>query len=376
MDPIQDIDAQTLQPLLRRALGREHFEVQNWTVRQMGGGAGNPVSLGLYRFSAQGTDGPECLNGSLILKIIQSPANLGWHNLGEGQDGAHWNYWKREPLLYQSDLLDHLPAGLAAPRCYGVSERPSDQTWLWLEDIVGTPAEKWSVERYLQTARLLGLLNGEFASPHLPTHLWLKRNHIRQWLNTLPWRTFRWDHPVARARYPHSDHNPFRQMLEAHERFLPLLERLPKTLSHGDTYPSNFVLRTAPNGRDEIVALDWALAGIEAFGDDLGGLAYGAQIHLQPDDPRSLDKALFDSYSDGLREAGQLVDEALLRFSYTVLGALRIGLFQLYLFSLQIEQDNTRPDLDAAGQNPVAVCFEVRLAGEAWRLLESLEKDR
>ena len=99
-----------------------------WQVAPLGGGFGNPVSLGLYRVSGQGHDGGRDFDWSLVLKMVQSPANVGMAQLGGGDDMTHWNYWRREALLHASSLLAGLPPGLEAPRCYGVAERPGDVT--------------------------------------------------------------------------------------------------------------------------------------------------------------------------------------------------------------------------------------------------------
>ena len=113
---LQSIDELTLTPIVRQVLRRDGVHLLHWQVSQLGGGAGNPVSMGLYRFAGSGLDRDERVPWSVILKIIQSPANVGWKNMGEGDDPTHWNYWKREPLVYRSDLLATLPAGVAAPR--------------------------------------------------------------------------------------------------------------------------------------------------------------------------------------------------------------------------------------------------------------------
>lgn len=131
----QSIDASILTPILRKSLRRDHVQILDWQITRLGGGAGNPVSIGLSRIAGTAQDQDELVNWSVILKVIQSPANTGWVNMGEGEDQTHWNYWKREPLVYQSGYLDTLPEGICAPRCFGITELPGDYCWLWLEDI-------------------------------------------------------------------------------------------------------------------------------------------------------------------------------------------------------------------------------------------------
>ena len=54
--------------------------------------------------------------------------------------------WDREAEAYASGLLETLPRGLAAPRCFGV-DRHDGTLWIWLEDI-GDDTATWDVERY------------------------------------------------------------------------------------------------------------------------------------------------------------------------------------------------------------------------------------
>ena len=209
---VQAVDIAILKPIVRKALGRDTFEIQEWSFRQLGGGIGNPVSVGLYRFEGTGQVEGETLRWSVVLKIIQSPANVGQPELGGGDDQSHWNYWKREPLLYQSGLLDALPAGMIAPRFFGMTELPGDMVWLWLEDITDAEAGSWSLERYALTARHFGRMNGFFAAEHvrLP-HPWFGRGRLRTWINLISWHSIPWEHPLVSNRYPNPTRNTFRR---------------------------------------------------------------------------------------------------------------------------------------------------------------------
>src|SRR3989442_799870 len=54
--------------------------------------------------------------------------------------------WDREGEAYASGLLETLPRGLAAPRCFGV-ERREGTLWIWLEHVADDVAQ-WDVARY------------------------------------------------------------------------------------------------------------------------------------------------------------------------------------------------------------------------------------
>ncbi len=278
---VSAIAESALTRVVRKSLRLDNLEVAERRICQLGGGFGNPVSLGVYRFEGTATDGARELPWSVILKLIQSPANAGWTNMGEGDNQGHWNYWRREVLAYRAGFLASLPAGLAAPNCYETVELPGDMAALWLEDLGTPPSTGWPLDRYALAARHLGRLNGLYSSGDgLPPYPWLSRGRHRQWLATPELQHIPWDHPLLAARYPHGEENPFRRMLSERDRFFARLDALPLALSHGDTYPTNLVSRRTPGGEEETVALDWALVGVEPLGTDLGQLTLGAQNNL------------------------------------------------------------------------------------------------
>jgi hypothetical protein len=366
----KSINTSMLTPIVRQSLGRDTFNILDWHVTQMGGGIGNPVSVGLYLFEGFGQDQDESIAWSVILKILQSPANMGFVNMGEGDNQNHWNYWKREPMIYQSDLLQTLPGGMAAPRCYGVAEQPGNIVWLWLENIVDSYGGNWPLERYALTARHLGQLNGIYISERpLPSFPWLSLNRTRNWLGAIPIQTIPWEHPRILDHYPRPEVNSFKRMLGENDRFLAKLELLPKTMCHGDTYPTNFKSRHMPKGLEQTVALDWALAGIAPLGDDLGQLVLGAQTNLKGVQRLDIDKTLFNSYLDGLRDSNCHVEPQQVRFGYTASAALRVGLFHLLLMNQ--EPINGETVSEPVVEHPdIPDCFEVVMADEAYMLLD------
>lgn len=369
----QWVDSNRLTPVIRQVVRRETLHLQDWRVTQLGGNAGNPVSLGLYRYEGIGQEEGKTVTWSIILKVLQSPANVGWQNMGEGEDQTHWNYWKRELYVYQSGLLEMLPEGMAAPRCYGVEELPGNVALMWLEDIQDSLGGVWQLDHYALAARQLGRLNGLFSSDHsIPAIPWLSQGRNRQWV-TPPaiWQAIPWDHPLVLRRYPTNGANTFRRMLLENECFLSRLDHLPRTLCHGDTYPTNFMIRFLADGNQQTVLLDWALLGIQPLGDDLGQLVFGAQMNLQETRSEDITDALFENYLDGLREYGCQLDPRLVRFGFVASAALRVGLFQLILMQDELGKNGKTP-VEHQENNSLPDCFEVSMAKEAYRMLEAM----
>ena len=167
---VAGLDAAALADPVGRLLGLPHADLRDWQVTPLGIGIGNPVSLGVYRVAGTIEHGRTAVSWSLVLKVVQSPANLGLSDIGEGPDQSHWNYWRREPLLFASNVLDDLPVGFGAPRFYGWSERPGNVAWLWLEDLTDGKSE-WSPAQFEHAAFQIGRFNGRYlARVELPAH--------------------------------------------------------------------------------------------------------------------------------------------------------------------------------------------------------------
>ncbi len=305
---------------LRQLVASATAEPVAWRLEQLSGGFGNPVSLGLYRVSGEGQDGGRAFTWSLVLKMAQSPANVGMPDLGGGDDVTHWNYWRREALLYQSDLLARLPSGLAAPRCYGVAEQPGNVTWLWLETIVDGYDGRWPVARYELAARHLGRMGGAFADGWRPeAYPWLSRSQLRQFTGEAtkfaPWSldaeglAAAMKHPIFDRLFTPSGRDAFRTCVLEQGRLLDTLDQLPRTFGHQDAYPTNLMSRRDANGQEITVALDWALAGLAPLGSDLAQLFIGLCLNVGELDPAEAERLLMSAYRHGLRDSGWAGDE-------------------------------------------------------------------
>jgi hypothetical protein len=338
------IEHQELAVPLRRSSNRPTAEPRNWRVEQLGGGFGNPVSLGLYRVNGQAGDSAGDFFWSLILKIAQSPANVGMGDLGGGEDVRHWNYWRREYHLYPSDLLDRLPRGLAAPQFYGAVVRPGDIYWLWLEEIADMYGGNWPVERHQLAARHLGRLSGVYLKDFSPAdYPWLARSTLRQWLTgthsidphlSSPERVSAlMGHPAVNRLFDGESRELFRRCIVNRERLLDALDSLPQTLGHQDTYPTNLMARRDEHGLEETVALDWGMAGVAPIGSDLAQLFIGLCLNNTGLPAGAAEQLVIGGYLAGLRDTAWTGDEWAVRLGFTATTVLR--LIFLVIFYLQ-----------------------------------------
>jgi len=126
LSQLEAVDTKTLTPMVRELLDDPALNVTNWTYKPILGGFGGAAGPSLiYRFSGQCKSDDEPKTWSLILKII----------LARDEAPTDPKYWKREYEVYRSSLLDDLPAGISAPRGYGVTEYPDESVWVWMAEV-------------------------------------------------------------------------------------------------------------------------------------------------------------------------------------------------------------------------------------------------
>jgi hypothetical protein len=259
---------------------------------------------------ASGTGGIWRLRGtgwSIVLKVVHNSED-GHQNWRSGRDPSHWYYWRREVLAYTSGLLTSLAGGLRAPVCHLAAEGGTESVRLWLEDVGGCPATGWPLERYRLACRHLGQAQGVFLVDRpLPDEPWLSR----QWLRAYLAQRLRdiallddpraWAHPTVAEAFPDPPVEDLRRMWEDQERFLDVIDRLPRTLCHLDLHPRNLF---DVGGRT--VLIDWSFVGIGAAGEDPGNLVPDAVLdfHVAPEQIGGLWNLAVEGYLAGLGDAG------------------------------------------------------------------------
>jgi len=179
-------------------------------------------AVGVWRVRAAGR--------SAVLKLLR--LNAGPHPKWPSRpdpDDAY--YWLREPLAYESGLLE--PFGV--PRLLARVDRPGGDVALWLED-GGDPYEQsWTPELLAAAARRLGAAQRGLLGVDVP---WLAHGWLREYfrLHELP----------------------------LGDGVLDRLDGVPQTLCHNDFHPDNIL--------DSGLLIDWAFCGVGPVGMDAGAL--------------------------------------------------------------------------------------------------------
>jgi hypothetical protein len=316
---LESFDETTLTPLLRRALQNDTVDVSTWGIRQVYGGAGFGAAGGsaVHRVSGLAHDRGDTLDWSLILKVLYPPAAL--------SDATDWDYWRREAHVFESGLLEDVPGGLSAPRCFGVHDQPNGQCWIWLEDLKDDIGSEWPLDHYCVVARHLGRFNGAYLTERpLPTYPWLSREWLRGAVADAAPAIDRLrhaaDHPLLRRACPPRILDDFLARWDERKMVLSALDRLPHTLCHFDPFRRNLFARCGCDGRYDTVGIDWANTGIGALGWDIHILVAStlAWREIDVSRTRELDCIAFEGYLEGLKDAGWEGDPRQVRLGQTL----------------------------------------------------------
>lgn len=266
----------------------------------------NAVTGGIWRVHRGGE--------TSIAKVITAGSDhagpAGW---AASHDPTHFNYWRREVEVYESDLpLAFADDGIAAPNLLRVDEPDAETVVLWLEDAHGRSAGDLTVDDLVDFAFRLGRAQAGLTDGGRNAELrrlpWLSRD----FLSTYPESKYEpavleaalrddraWSHPLV-------DHHlgPLRdgiaRLHRQRQRLYDLATACPRTLSHLDVWPSNII--RDDGGLYRLV--DWSFCGDGAVGEDIANLIPDAFFdlllpHEQLDD---LARRAEDAYVGGLRE--------------------------------------------------------------------------
>jgi hypothetical protein len=307
-----------------------------WAVESPGWTALNPSTRGVFRVqgTARSPRGEETA-WTAVLKV------LGDTDYPGSTQPHEFNYWRREPLALQSDLLQQREAGLVPVEALEVAEPVDGEVWLWLECLDATDAKpRWGSADQLAAARDLGSFNGVWSPdpPSVQQHPWLAEHWLRGWLAYALFFGAQhavddescWQHPVVAAALPAGMRSRYLQLMVDAAELLQVLESRPVTLTHHDAQWRNLFARPAGTPRyphASTVAIDWGFLGLAPVGADLGhmlgcDLEHGAAV---PRQPAAYDAAVTTAYLNGLAGSGWRGDEREMRFARAVSAALQMA---------------------------------------------------
>ncbi len=262
-------------------------------------GLGNTATRGIWRVHGS--------TGSAVLKVAGPPAAADPAKAFPASDEpTHWNYWRREPLAYQTGLAGaaYAGAGITAPALLSSSARADGAVELWLADIGGTAGFDWPVPRLARFGYELGAAQARWAG-RVPGTPWLSRRWLPQYLAEGPPRLVSvqagdWDHPSV-AVWPARVRRDLQRLWAAPQRALAVAQAAERTLCHLDVWPANLV-----DDAGGSVLLDWSFAGEGAVGEDAANLIVDScadglmDVALLPE----ITETVTDGYARGLRDAG------------------------------------------------------------------------
>jgi hypothetical protein len=131
-------------------------------------------------------------------------------------------------------------------------------------------------------------------------------------------------------------------------------------------------------GERKLILIDWAFPGRAALGTDPSDLLGGSFSlpELGDTEPRLLDQAIFESYVDGLRDAGWHGNVRKVRFTFAAFCALKYGCFLAWLRQVPDEAHHCvwerifkRPFPEYLHRQAVLLYYLLDLADEAFDFL-------
>jgi hypothetical protein len=233
----------------------------------------------------------------------------GWASSDEPR---HWNYWRREALVYTTELPARL--GLGAPRLLGAETTAEGDIELRLEHVGGRHGGTLTIDDLEAAAEALGRAQGR---PDPPVDPWLSRGYQRGYAGSRPtyWELLdddaAWAQPLIREHFPPGLRAGLVALHAGREWLLNVLEELPRGVCHLDVWPNNIFRR--PDG--EVVLIDWSFVGDGALGEDISNLILDSvnDLHFPGDALAEIEQRAARAYLSGLRESGWQGDERLVR---------------------------------------------------------------
>jgi hypothetical protein len=297
-------------------------------------GLGNTATRGIWRVIGTA--------GSAVLKVAGPPTGADPAKaFPAGDEPAHWNYWRREALAYQTGLAEtaYADAGITAPALLASGARADGGVELWLADVSGLAGFHWPVPRLARFGYELGAAQARWAG-RVPGTPWLSRRWLAQYLAEGPPRLVSiqaadWDHPSV-AAWPTWVCRELRRLWANPQPALAAAQAAGRTLCHLDVWPANLVDHAGAS-----VLFDWSFAGEGAIGEDAANLIIDScadglmDVALLPE----ITESVTGGYLRGLRDAGWPGSADSVRATIAACGAAKYSWFGPAVLSRAIRDD-------------------------------------
>lgn len=236
--------------------------------------------------------------------------------------------WRIEPLVYRSDLHEHLPAGLSMPRALGVFDLDQDAAAIWLPEVEHSTVA-WTPHRYERAAYLLGRLAGNravAARAEVGCFDWSPRVYLEGRLRFDVVPSLRgadaWQVPGVAEAFGDELRVRLNDSVGRLDAMVDELVALPRASAHGDASPNNLL---PGSNEDDLILIDFGFFMTQPIAFDLGQLIAGeTQLGDGPDDLEGVDDACVTAYTRGLTDEGVSVDRAVVRRAHAL---------QLFIFA-------------------------------------------
>ncbi|WP_313636872.1 phosphotransferase [Paenibacillus sp. FSL K6-0276] len=322
-----------IKTCVQRIFGQPEVEVLTFTCEDLDYKTPNFTTAGIFHLQGLVLINHQQLPWSIILKIIK-PDSV------EKDDPEHHNYWRREALVFESNILDELPCSIQTPKCYLVEEQADGTIWLWMERIKGEYAH--SKKQFDFIAEQLGRFNGAYLmGKKIPDEKWICRSWLKSW--TTSSRMYA-PNPEVYINQLHREQEPsvwawFQDFTNQIDSNLISLNSIPRVLAHQDLSQMNMLL--TQNGG--LVLIDWQFMSISGLGEDLGKM-FGVNMSLGVIPIHRYEEykeSLFKAYIKGLKDTEWHGDEQLARYGFCLSTAMRSvwEVTQYFSLAAQLQSD-------------------------------------
>jgi hypothetical protein len=309
------IDTDFLKNIVQQVLVDPDIRLKDWEAHQIKSGL--EIGSNIYKLSGTADLEKTIKSWSLILKIV--------HPEEQFSDPEGYRYWEREIQAYQSGLFDSLPGHFSAPKLYQICEKPERSIWIFMEDIQDEFIRPWTLEQYNKAAHLLGKFNGAYlAGRSLPQKPWLCKQWLLKYVEhatpMIELIQHNPAHPLIKSLLPGISLPLTLSFWDVYPKLIKIINSLPQTFCHQDAFTRNLFFR-----KGQLVAIDWGYVGIAPIGAELAPLV-GTASNLSgfpSEQLDELDQACFNSYLEGIKEAGGNPDPQQVRLGFTLTMGLR-----------------------------------------------------